>query len=125
MKLAAAVLIFASCWRDPPPAAPESSSPPPQTATIRPRVESHTPCEVAVEHVIALVEQGPADGMFLTHKDQVRAVTVASCQDMQWSEDALTCLRDLATVDDLARCRGRITNEQFDDVMKRIQELPP
>jgi|HubBroStandDraft_6_1064221.scaffolds.fasta_scaffold53094_2 hypothetical protein len=125
MKLAAAAaLLVAGCWHDPPPAAPESP-PPPQTATIRPRAEPHTPCEVAVEHVIALVEQGHADSMFTSHKDQLRAVGIASCQEMQWSEEALTCLRELPSIEELAACRERITNEQFNDVVKRVEELPP
>ena len=125
MKLAAAVLVVAGCWRDPPPASPEAPPPPPQTATIRPRVESHTPCEVAVEHVIALVEQSHADAMFTSRKDQLQAVAVASCEETQWSDDALVCLRELSTIDDLAICRERITREQFNDVINRVEGLPP
>ncbi len=120
-----AALLVTGCWRDPPPAAPEPPPPVQQTATIRPRPARQTPCEVAVEHVIALVEQGPADAAFTMHKDQLRAVAVASCQEMQWSDDAMRCLRELPTMDDLAGCRDRMTRDQFDDVIKRVQELPP
>lgn len=126
-RLAAALLVAGcwGCWRDPPPVAPEPPAPAPETATLRPRAESQSPCEIAVDHVFALVEQGPVEPAFTARKDEFRAVAVASCERMQWSDDALQCLRELTSTEQIETCREHMTVDQINDVFHGFTDLPP
>jgi hypothetical protein len=119
-------LIAAGCWRDPPPVAPDQAAPPPETATMRPLHSTPTPCELAVDHALALVEQiGDVDPTFVAREAQLRPALVEQCQRMQWSDDALQCVRDAQTPDELAaRCRDRFSQDQLIDVARVIQPPP-
>ncbi|HEY1551500.1 MAG TPA: hypothetical protein VGG28_26910 [Kofleriaceae bacterium] len=121
-------LIAAGCWRDPPPVAPDQAAPPPpETATLRPQHVEPTPCELAVDHALAIIEQlGDVEPAFAAQEAQLRPLLVEHCDRMHWSDDALQCVRDAQTFDELsARCRDRFTQDQLTDVVRVMQQPPP
>ncbi len=127
-RAALAWLVAAGCWRDPPPVAPDQqAAPAPETATLRPTHTAPTPCELAVDHALALVEQlGDVDPAFTAQEAQLRPLLVDHCERMKWSDDALQCVRDAQTFDELsARCRDRFTQDQLIDVARLMQAPPP
>jgi hypothetical protein len=127
-RVALAWLVAAGCWRDPPPAAPDQQAVPvPETATLRPQHTAPTPCELAVDHALAIVEQlGDVDPAFTAQEAQLRPLLVEHCEHMKWSDDALQCVRDAQTFDELsARCRDRFTQDQLTDVVRVMQAPPP
>lgn len=118
-------LIAAGCWRDPPPVAPEP--PAPETATLRPLRSAPTPCELAIDHALAIVEQlAEVEPSFSAQEAQLRPLLVEHCEHMNWSDDALQCVRDAQTPDELyARCRDRFSQDQLNDVVRVMQQPPP
>jgi hypothetical protein len=120
-------LIVTGCWRDPPPVAPDQAAPAPETATLRPHYAPPTPCELAVDHALAIVEQfGDVDPVFTAQEAHLRPVLVEHCNRMQWSDDALQCVSGAQTFDDLsALCRDRFTQDQLTDVGRVIQQPSP
>ncbi|HEX4450757.1 MAG TPA: hypothetical protein VH143_07795 [Kofleriaceae bacterium] len=121
-------LIAAGCWRDPPPVAPDpQAAPAPETATLRPQHTAPTPCELAIDHALSLVEQlGDVDPVFTAQEAHLRPLLVEHCERMQWSDDALQCVRDAQTPDELyAHCRDRFTQDQLTDVVRVVQPPPP
>jgi hypothetical protein len=127
-RVALVWLVAAGCWRDPPPVAPDQQpAPPPETATLRPQHTAPTLCELAVDHALAMVEQlGDVDPAFTAQEAQLRPLLVEHCERMKWSADALQCVRDAQTFDDLsAHCRDRFTQDQLTDVVRVMQAPPP
>jgi hypothetical protein len=126
-RVALVWLVAAGCWRDPPPVAPDQqAAPAPETATVRPQHLAPTPCELAVDHALALVDQIPDVEPFTAQEAQLRPLLVEHCERMKWSDDGLQCVRDAQTFDELsARCRDRFTQDQLIDVARVIQPSPP
>jgi hypothetical protein len=124
-RVALVWLLAAGCWRDPPPVAPDQVAP--ETATLRAPHAAPTPCELTVDHALALVEQfSDVEPAFTAQEAQTRSLLVEHCQRMQWSDDALQCVRDAQTLDELsARCRDRFTQDQLTDVVHVMQAPPP
>jgi len=76
-------------------------------------------CGVAVAHMAELQKTGLPKGMPEAQLKKLEAVVAktgeaiaASCREMKWSKEAVTCIKDLKSVDEAKQCDDKFTPEQ-------------
>ncbi len=63
-----------------------------------------------------------AEDMMNAMKPKMKTAMVKSCTDDKWSADALKCMDDAKTMDDMQKCEGKLTPEQKKNVDKNMSE---
>ena len=122
---AALLVVLAGCWTTA--SSPRPSSPEP---VPKPIAEAHrtivrvSPCEQAVDH-LAEIERDELSKIpdFADKLDTLHDITVASCDDMHWSPELMSCFADVSDASALQQCQSLFTTEQTTDLVRRISEL--
>ena len=118
-------LIAAAVARSATPASPGSVAAGPRNRDGAPAAGEAVAVRAAVERALTIVEpQANIDDWFGEHEAPMRTLLVTHCEAMQWSDDLLQCVRDAQSVEDIERCRDRLTPEQFNDITRSFQQSP-
>lgn len=119
------LLIIAGCWSTPRPIQPEPEPPRPIEAsgTVRARPKSPTHCELAIDHVLAVMQPAIDNDARLRDRQQMlRDAAVEGCLSTGWPTEALTCYDEVVDMSGFGTCFAKLTDDQRTDFNQRMTD---
>ena len=123
----ALLLLLTACWSS---SQPSSSLPPPQpsepvasSSHFQPRTPRNS-CRSTVDKLAEhLRPEFAKTGMPEATIDELAETTIDSCQTMEWSPDLMQCFAHVQDANDLSNCRPLMTQEESDDLQRRMMDV--
>jgi hypothetical protein len=120
------IIVLTGCWTASQPAAPEpqlSPEPPAPSSTFRPRrvVDAcdRTIADLADKLRPQLGNSGLSEETIAELSDAARE----SCRETEWSAELLACYDHIADASEISKCQDLMTQEQNDDLSRRMMDV--